>query len=125
MSAETAAEVAKGAAENLRKYLAVEWDADTLAEWVEAHGEDVEPGADAYDWASSALDVKRTYGSDGELCAVELLVGFGGPNLWATFDGQGCEFRATWYSAPAIEWVGCDVFSTEMLEVFDTWSIDR
>jgi len=106
MTTEMAKGVANGAALSLRAYL------------------DGAVAVSADDWCGeSILDVKRTYNNSGELCAVELLIGFGGPNVWATFNGQGCEIKASWYCEPVYEWVDCEEFSTEMLELFDNWVV--
>ncbi len=119
----SAATVAKGVADRLREYIAGN-DQDAIETWVANYGEPVENYApSALDWAADVLDVKRTYMNDGELSSVELLVGFGGPNVWTTFNGQGCEIKATWWSEPAYEWVSCEEFSTEMLDAFDNWTI--
>lgn len=78
------------------------------------------------DWLNGGvLDVKRTYNSAGELDSVELLVGFGGPNVWLTFDGQGVEARVAWHSEPETSYRACLDLSSEVLELFDDWSIRK
>ena len=119
MSTDLARETAKGCAGRLRGFLAGE-DEDMR----EQFGGDY--GTGAADWCGdSVLDVRRVYGYDGRLAEVELLVGFGGPNIWAVFDGRGCEFRVSWYCDPVTEWVECADLSADMLELFDTWNVTR
>ena len=119
MSTDLARETAAGYAGRLRAFLEGE-DEDMREEF----GDDY--GMSATDWCGdSVLDVRRVYGFDGRLAAVELLVGFGGPNVWAVFDGRGCEFRVSWYCDPVTEWVECPDLSADTLELFDTWMVTQ
>jgi len=124
MSTDMAREQAIGTAQRLRDYLA-----GTDQDSIDLYREETDNEDDAYEISASnwcgdgILDVKRTYSSSRELDSVELLVGFGGPNIWATFNGRGCEIKVTWYCEPVYEWVDCPEFSTEMLELFDDWEV--
>lgn len=76
MSNDSAMEYAQGLADTLR------------AESVEDIGE----------YLDSVLDYQYTRDSRGELVSVRLLVSYGGPNAWVTFDGDGALIEASWYS---------------------------
>lgn len=78
---------------------------------------------DLFDWLEGVLDVKRTFDRAGGLDSVELLVGFGGPNVWYTFDGRGVEVRVAWCSDPEYAYRECAVVSGEVLSMFDNWSV--
>ena len=80
MSNDSAMEYAQGLADSLREYVIPE-DADGIGEYLE-----------------SVLDYQYTRDSQGELVSVRLLVSFGGPNAWITFDGDGALVEASWYS---------------------------
>lgn len=76
MSNESAREYAEGIAESLRNE-----SVDDVGEYLE-----------------SILDYQYTRDSRGELVSVRLLVAFGGPNAWVTFDGSGALIEVNWYS---------------------------
>ena len=76
MSNDSAMEYAQGLADTLR------------TETVEDVGE----------YLDSVLDYQYTRDARGELVSVRLLVSFGGPNAWITFDGDGALVEASWYS---------------------------
>ncbi len=53
---------------------------------------------DVWEWLESVLDYETTYGADRELRRVRLLVAFGGPNAWITFDGDHALVECAWWS---------------------------
>ena len=59
---------------------------------------------DGFHYLHDALDIRYLVNSDNELLKVEILVAFGGPNIWVDIwnDGTG-EVRGYWYvdTAPA------------------------
>jgi hypothetical protein len=100
MSTESATEQAEAVIENLRNF-----DGDVM------------------DWLEGTLDVRRTYSSDKALRSVNLLVGFGGPNIWVEFDGHSATVEVTWYCEPVTRWVECPELSEQVLELFDNWAV--
>lgn len=40
----------------------------------------------AYEWLKDALDIRYIVGQDGKLISGQVLVAFGGPNIWVNFD---------------------------------------
>jgi len=52
----------------------------------------------ALDYLQDALDIRYLVNSDNELLQVQILVAFGGPNIWVDIseDGSG-EVRGYWY----------------------------
>ena len=74
-----------------------------------AHGiktwQEVEPVDDGdhfgvfHSWLQGVLDYELTYTSQKTLKSVRLLVAYGGPNCWITFDGRDTAVvEASWYS---------------------------
>ena len=87
-------------------------------------GQYAEDGFDVYEWLEGVLDVRRTYGSNGELYSVDLLVTFGGPTTWLTVrDSDYVDVETSWYSGPATASAYVPGFGAEVLEVFDSWQI--
>ena len=77
MSNESAMEYAQDLAESLRGPAP-----DDLGEYLEGQ----------------VLDYQYTRSASGDLVSVRLLVAFGGPNAWITFDGEGALVEASWWS---------------------------
>jgi hypothetical protein len=98
--------------------------ADTLAE-IERDG--WPNGEGIYEWLEGVLDVKRTYtqvthgrrAEENRLTEVSLLVAFGGPTTWVTFDGRGAEVASSWWSDEVRVWVPCPSLSAEVIEAMD------
>ncbi len=53
---------------------------------------------DVWEWLQDVLDYEVTYGAGRELRRVRLLVAFGGPNAWITFDGDHALVECAWWS---------------------------
>lgn len=67
------------------------------------------------------LDVRYTVNSDRELVAVELLTGFGGPNIWETFrrGSDDVEVRVSWYCDPVTEVAHVPALAGDVWSVFE------
>lgn len=70
--------------------------AQDLADTLRNETEDTLPEIGEY--LESILDYQYTRDSQDELVSVRLLVSYGGPNAWVTFDGDGALVEASWYS---------------------------
>lgn len=74
-------------------------------EWI-ASSEDIPEGSDwtdytdasALDYLQDVLDIEYRVSSTGEYKSAEVLIGFGGPNVW--IDTKTSELIVTWWSAP-------------------------
>lgn len=80
---------------------------------------------DIGEWLEGTLDIRRTYASDGTLYSVSLLLAFGGPNVWATFNGRGADVAADWYSDVVHVWSDCPTLSADVLDAFNDWNVTR
>ncbi len=45
----------------------------------------------AYDWLSDVLDIRYIVNKDNEFISAQVLVAFGGPNIWVNFDTKTVE----------------------------------
>lgn len=50
----------------------------------------------AYDWLSDVLDIRYIVNSNNEFISAQVLVAFGGPNIWVNFDTKTVE--GYWWS---------------------------
>ena len=56
----------------------------------------------AYDYLEGALDFRYLLNSEGELIEGQILVAFGGPNIWLHIDNQGnIEVDGQWWGESA------------------------
>ena len=58
-------------------------------EYTESHDrdeDDGEPGA--YEWLEDVLDIRYIVGQDLNFISAQMLVAFGGPNIWVNFDDK-------------------------------------
>ncbi len=98
--------------------------AQAIAARLEEIDQHEEPGT-CWEFIDDALDVRRTYSSDGELLSVSLLLTYGGPTVWADFDPTGATVRASWYSEEQRAIAYCAHLSDVVLEAFNTWTVTR
>lgn len=45
----------------------------------------------AYDWLSDVLDIRYIVNKENEFISAQVLVAFGGPNIWVNFDTKTVE----------------------------------
>jgi hypothetical protein len=100
MSADSAMEYAQGLADTLR-----------------SENEDTIP--DVGEYLEGILDYQYTRNAQGDLVSVRLLVAFGGPNAWVTYDGSGALVEASWYSEWQRVYVDDVPLSAMIVEYFD------
>lgn len=100
--------------------------ADSLAKSLEllegiGFGENAEY-ADPYEYLEGQiLDINYTLNAKKELISAQLLVGFGGPNIWETYrvDGSEIEIKCTWYSEPAYAYAKAPELAAEIWQVLE------
>lgn len=85
--------------------------------WTNKDGEEVTTQTQsAYDYLSDVLDIEYRVGGDKQYRSAEILVSFGGPNIW--INTQYNRVHGAWgsdsYSAPFIDNMGLDDVCEEM-----------
>lgn len=91
--------------------------AEGLAETLRTETVDTVP--DIGEYLESVLDYRLTYNSRKELFSVSLLVAFGGPTAWVTFDGDNATVEAHWYSDTQTVFVPNAPLSGPVFDYFD------
>ena len=90
---------------------------DEDGDWCDKDGEEVTTQTQsAYDYLSDVLDIEYRVGGDKEYRSAEILVGFGGPNIW--IDTQYNRVHGAWgtdrYSAHYTDTMGLDDACSEL-----------
>lgn len=91
--------------------------AQDIADTLRNETEDTVP--DVGEYLESILDYQYTRNAQGDLVSVRLLVAYGGPNAWVTFDGSGALVEAAWYSDTQRVYVDSVPMSAMILDYFD------
>lgn len=74
---------------------------------------------DVWEYLEGILDYQYTRNSQGDLVSVRLLVAFGGPTAWVTFDGDGALVECHWWSDVERVYVSGVPMSEIVLEYFE------
>lgn len=87
-------------AQSLRSH--VEQIADTLTnpdKYREDYSETEAGEPNAMDWLEDALDIRYVVNGEGEFISAQVLVTFGGPNIWVNFDTK--QVNGYWWNETA------------------------
>ena len=91
--------------------------AEDLAHTLREESSDTIP--DVGEYLEGILDYQYTRDARGELVSVRLLVAYGGPTAWVTFDGSGALVEAHWYSDTQRVYVNDVPLSSLIVEYFE------